>query len=504
MANFAFCNKCRETVPAEHVERDGKIFLSKNCPKCGITETLISNNAEAYKNKRDFMGAVEYEGCNLDCLKCEHKEPDIVFIELTNRCNMNCPICITNVPSMGFEFEPDMEYFRLIFEDLSKMKKKPSVQLFGGEPTVREDLFDIIRLAKSYGLSVRVVTNGLKLADKKYCDDLMEEGVSVLISFDGFDRKLYEIFRGMPKALDLKLQALENLKNRKKGKVILMTVASKEQDIGELRRLFEFCLENKHVARGMFIMPLAHMWSPDRLDYNPERTTPEDVEELVDKVVGGGVEFIPLGSLDTGVFSKILKLKEMPFLGVHPNCESITLLVSDGKKFLPLGKFLRKGFAGLIVDLRRTGTKLSVGERISFLTRIRAYLSVFRVVVTNFNFGAAVGKKGISAFLKWMKIFFKVITGEKLKDVIRRETIMKGALQIIVLPFEDYDTTEAVRLKMCVSCFVYPDSGKNIKRVPVCAWERHKKVIMKEVAEIYNKPGFNKGLKRSGNVAEKV
>ena len=200
MSNFAYCNSCRQTVPAEHVMREGKVYLVKKCPKCGKNETLISSDVDAYKKKFDFMGDVIYESCGLNCLECTHKVPNIAFVELTNRCNMNCPICITNVPSMGFEFEPDMEYFKLIFKDLSKLNPRPSIQLFGGEPTVREDLFDIIRLAKSYGLSVRVVTNGLKLADKKYCEKLVEEGVSVLISFDAFNKTLDEIFRGMPEA----------------------------------------------------------------------------------------------------------------------------------------------------------------------------------------------------------------------------------------------------------------------------------------------------------------
>lgn len=505
MANFAFCNKCRETVPARHVVQNGKVYLLKKCPKCGDNETLISSDAEAYKKKFDVMGELIYEGCRLNCLECTHKAPNIAFVELTNRCNMNCPICITNVPSMGFEFEPDMEYFRLIFENLSNLDPRPSVQLFGGEPTVREDLFDIIRLAKSYGLSVRVVTNGLKLADRNYCEKLVEEGVSVLISFDGFNKKMYEMFRGMPEALELKLKALENLAHRKKGKVILMTVASKEQDNEDLKKLFDYCVKNKKITRGIFIMPLAHMWSPDRLDYNPERTTPEDVEHMVNDAVGGGVEFVPLGSLDTKVFNKVLKLKEMPFVGVHPNCESITILVSDGKRLFPVSRFLKKGLFNLVGDLRKVGNEISRHKKIGFLFKIKVYLAILNILFSNFSFENAVGRKGLSAFLRWVKIISRVLLGHKLKDVIREETDMKGALQIMVLPFEDYDTTEAVRLKMCTSSFVYPENRDgDVKYIPVCAWERHKKKVMKDIAEKFNKPGFNKGLSREKNVAEKV
>ncbi|MBN1422133.1 MAG: radical SAM protein [Planctomycetes bacterium] len=499
MANFAYCNQCRGIVPAEHVEREGRIYLRKRCEACGVTETLISNDAAAYRNKRGFVGEGAYPGCGLNCLACDrHKTPNICFVEITNRCNMNCPICITNVPSMGFEFEPDMEYFQRIFEHLATLDPKPSVQLFGGEPTVRDDLFDIIKLAQSYGLSVRVVTNGLKLADEAYCARLVEQGASILISFDGFDRRMYEFFRAMPRALDLKLEALENLAARKRGKVILMTVASREQDPQELARLFDYCLKNKKITRGVFLMPLAHMWSPERLDYSPERTTPEDVEHMVDEALGGGVEFVPLGSLDTKVFNRVLRIKDMPFVGVHPNCESITVLVADGERFLPVSRFLRKGLFGLIGDLRRVSARIPAEGRIGLGKKLRVWSSLARIVLANLDFAAAVGRRWPAAALPWLAVLAKLILGRKLKTVLRAHTRLQGALQVIVLPFEDYDTCETERLEMCTSCFVYPvgRSGE-IKYIPVCAWERHKKEAMREIATVFNKPGYGKGLERA-------
>jgi len=506
MANFAYCNGCREIVQAEDIEREGRIYLRKQCEACGVTETLISNDAAAYRKKHEFVGEQAYEGCGLNCSSCAgHKVPNICFVEITNRCNMNCPICITNVPSMGFEFEPDMEYFRLIFSHLALLDPKPSVQLFGGEPTVREDLFEIIDLARSYGLSVRVVTNGLRLADKEYCDRLVEQGASILISFDGFDRRMYEFFRAMPGALDLKLQALENLAERKKGKVILMTVASREQDPGELAKLFDYCLRNKKITRGIFLMPLAHMWSPERLDYSPERTTPEDVEHMVDAALGGGVEFVPLGSLDTKAFNRVLKIKDMPFVGVHPNCESITILVSDGERFLPISRFLRKGLFGLVGELRRVSARIPVEGRFGLGRRLRIWASLARIVLTHLDFAAAAGRRWPAAAFPWLAVLAKVVFGRKLKDALRAHTRLQGILQIIILPFEDYDTCETVRLRMCTSCFVYP-TGRDgeIKYVPVCAWEKHKKRAMREIAEVFNKPGYDRGITRRSDVGAKV
>jgi uncharacterized radical SAM superfamily Fe-S cluster-containing enzyme len=330
----------------------------------------------------------------------------------------------------------------------------------------------------------------------------MEQEATVLISFDGFDPKSYGLLRGMPSALDLKLKALENLSQANRGKVIIMTVVSKEQDIGEFKKLLAYCLEHQRLVRGIFLMPLAHMWSPERLDYAPERTTPEDVEEMVNRVVGGGAEFVPMGSLDLAPFFKVLNWRNAPFVGVHPNCESINFLISDGEKLYPISAFLRHGLFGLVKELRESARKITAFTGPAWRLKLKTTLALAGAVLRHYDFGAAVGKKGIPALLVWMRIFGKVLLGKRLKDVLRAETKLKRVLQIIILPFEDYDTSEGIRLKPCASSFVYINSPNgDIRYIPVCAWERNKKAIMKDMAERFNKPGYTRGLSKEAHVA---
>jgi len=160
--NRSTCNTCKKLVPATPTERQGQIFLVKSCPECGTSETLISGDAARYQAKRRLDSGFEHRGCTLKCLTCTHKQPNIVFVDITNRCNLNCPICINNTPTMGFLFEPPLDYFRRIFQHFSTYASPPSIQLFGGEPTVRADLFDIIRLAKSFGFA-----NALREVEKR-------------------------------------------------------------------------------------------------------------------------------------------------------------------------------------------------------------------------------------------------------------------------------------------------------------------------------------------------
>ena len=175
MINYGFCNNCKRKVPVKRVERDGKVYLEKNCKDCGLTSNIISSNARQYFRKRnsdiDYKPRIE---CKINCTSCLHKVPAILFLDLTNRCNMNCPICISNTPAMKFVYDPPFEYFEKILRHFAKVYPPPSIELYGGEPTMRKDLFKIINLAKELHMSTRLITNGLKLADQEYCKKLLE------------------------------------------------------------------------------------------------------------------------------------------------------------------------------------------------------------------------------------------------------------------------------------------------------------------------------------------
>ncbi|NQU42612.1 hypothetical protein HQ520_04960, partial [bacterium] len=133
--NRAICSKCSQPVTARHEESEGKVYLVKECPDCGDSRIVISSDAGRYREKRELV-SYEHEAettCSLRCDECKsHKTPTLVFIDVTNRCNMNCPICLANIPAMGFRFDPPMAYFEKIFAVLSKLSPKPKIQLFGG------------------------------------------------------------------------------------------------------------------------------------------------------------------------------------------------------------------------------------------------------------------------------------------------------------------------------------------------------------------------------------
>lgn len=242
-------------------------------------------------------------------------------------------------------------------------------------------------------------------------------------------------------------------------------------------------------------MPLIHMWDKERLDYNPEKTTLEDVEHMVNNsIAGGSVEFVPLGSFAFKNIYKIFGVKNMPFEGAHPNCESMTYLISDGEKYVSASNYLKTSLYKLIGDLReleKYAASKYKDNKIGLFDRLGAYRRALAVAGKHLNFDTVVGAEGAAAFLRWTRIIGKIMMGRKLKDVLRKDTKLRGMLQLIIFSFEDEKTTESERLSMCTSCFAYvdPEMG-SIKTLPTCTWERYKKPIMKKIAEKYNKQEF--------------
>jgi len=503
--NRSTCNTCKRLVPATPTEREGQVFLVKTCPECGTSETLISGDAARYQAKRRLDSGFEHHGCTLQCLSCVHKKPNIVFVDVTNRCNLNCPICINNTPAMGFLFEPPLDYFRRIFQHFSTYAAPPSIQLFGGEPTVREDLFDIIRLAKSFGLPTRVVTNGLKLAEEDYCRKLIETRATILIAYDGANPEMYRVLRKSEKVLGLKQKAIDNIQRIGHAKVTLMTLAAKGFNDGELPELFRFCHARRDCIRAIYFMPLAHTWNPETFQLQPDRITGEDIEQLVaDTFPGERVEFLPaafIGEIPTLVH--YLRIRPLPFAGAHPNCESLYALVSDGEKYQPLSYYLKSPIADFANALREAEKRLArnappglAGNAPSNgkptfrekLLKLRAILAVARVFRRHGRPGRLFKGKGLGKLYHAVAAALRLALGARTRTVLERHANAQGFLQIITLPFEDRYTLETDRLERCPSAFAFWDPSEDrVKHVPVCAWGIHKTAAMRQIMDHYER-----------------
>lgn len=129
----------------------------------------------------------------------------ILVADLTHRCNMECANCY--IPNRDI---PDMDVEKF-YDLLEKLPNRTYIRLIGAEPTVRNDLPEIIMNVRSRGHQVSLTTNGLRLHKQKYVDALKNAGLRLaLISMNGAaDDEVYKILDNGEFAR-YKIQALEN------------------------------------------------------------------------------------------------------------------------------------------------------------------------------------------------------------------------------------------------------------------------------------------------------
>ena len=117
-------------------------------------------------------------------------------IILNYNCNAKCLFC-----SQG-SFDKSLNAnFNDIAKNIYSAYKKGYRRLgfTGGEPLLRRDIIKIISLAKSVGFNfIRIQTNGIKLADKKFAESLVEAGLTVCkFSFLSDDAKTHDRLLGV-------------------------------------------------------------------------------------------------------------------------------------------------------------------------------------------------------------------------------------------------------------------------------------------------------------------
>ncbi len=492
IVNNSICTKCKRVVPSKHFERDGKIYLVKNCSDCGDNEVFLSSDAKRWYEKRTMHG---YRGdaestCSLDCTRCHHgRKPTLVFLDVTNRCNMNCPICVANIHQMGFQFNPPLSYFEKVFATIGNINPPPRIQLFGGEPTVREDLIEIINLAKKYGLQARVVTNGIRLADEEYCKKLLATGTQVMFAFDGRNPEIYQKLRSNISSYEKKLKALENVRKHRKSKITIMACAGigiNDKYIGDL---IQFCHDGRDYITALDVIPLMAAWEPGTVE--AVNTTPEDVELMFAQALPG-TEFVPASMLSQfKTILEVFNMQRVTFGGAHPNCESTTVLISDGQSYHPPSSFLKQSFSEVVRQAVAEDAEMTEKLKTNLIARLFGESGkrlvcgqiLWRFLKKNINFSEVFGNQ---SGRRLAKILWGLMCGGKLKDLLRRHTRFHGILRITVLPFEEAGCVESARLVECPASFAYehPETHK-ICLMPVCAWIIYKNDILRETSKRY-------------------
>ncbi|WP_348304499.1 radical SAM/SPASM domain-containing protein [Methanothrix sp.] len=198
----------------------------------------------------------------------------IIAWELTATCNLSCQYCRASASHETDQGELDTDEAKRFVESIAPLK--PMLILSGGEPLLRPDLFQIIRLAVSLGIRVSLASNGT-LITQRLAKEIADSGVSrVSISLDGADAAMHDLGRGQG-SFKQSIKGIENLRGRVDFQ-INFTVTRKNQS--ELIRIFD--LAEKLGAAALHIFFLV----PTGRGREEDVITPVRQEEMLRQIEG--------------------------------------------------------------------------------------------------------------------------------------------------------------------------------------------------------------------------
>ena len=329
------CPGCLSLLLVDVVVRDNRVYFKKVCDRCGPSEALVSEDAAYYAKAYAFARAgtqplqfrnkVEH-GCPTDCGTCDDHEQHtcLPIIEVTDHCNLECPICI--VDNQYSNHMSTADFSRLIDGLIEAEGLCESVAISGGEPTSHPEILELLRIASRPEIGrVVLITNGIRLSrDRGFAQAIKDSGAYVGLQLDGFDDEVHRAIRGrdLQAEKDAALAILKELQIPTQ----LIFVATRGVNDHQIGRAVQLLIAEDHILSLNF-QPAAYTgqgggaFAHDPMD----RLTIPGVIKRVEEQTGGAVlasDFFPLPCS-------------------HPQCVSLTYLLRLGPgDAVPFARFV--------------------------------------------------------------------------------------------------------------------------------------------------------------------
>lgn len=520
----SICPYCTRLLPALIYEKDGSIYIRKVCPTHGTIEELYFSDAKQFYR---FMN-LEEEGvgvtphvklsapCPFNCGLCpRHKNHTaLANLVVTNRCDLSCWYCFFYAEKMGYVYEPTLEQIREMIRQYKKEGVTMSVQITGGEPTLRPDLIEIIKLLKDEGVThIQLNTHGITFARLWF-----EKGIDAAVNYARALRKaglntVYMSFDGVTPKANPKNHwevpyTLEVFRKAGMTSVILVPTVIKTINDQELGAIIKFAAKHMDVIRGVNFQPVSltgRMRKDERRRY---RVTIPDVLKWVEEQTDGQIPAdswfpIPVAA-KVAYFLEAMSGELKVCMGNHPACGSATYVFvergSDGlpKRFIPITEFFNvEGFVEYIeekaAELRR--------EEFTSIAKFKRTLRLASIV------------KDISKFVDRERIPKNLNITKLLVNVfVKRNYDALGELHYRMLflgnmHFMDQYNYDVERVMRCNIHYLVPDG----RVIPFCTYNvlneiyrdyilRKYQIPLDEYAKIHGKDAIGPAVKYVRNI----
>ena len=470
----SLCPECKMPLIAKVYSKQGKVFLKRRCPTHGVFDEVYWESSKEFERARKFASpskgiasfnvcATENNGsnCPFDCGLCtnHHNHTALANIAVTNRCDLSCWYCFFYAKEGDPIYEPSLKKIDEMLIALRSQKPVPpnAIQLTGGEPTMRKDIVEIIKLAKKRGFEhIQLNTHGVNIAmNPSLAKKVRAAGVTtVYMSFDGTTpqtnpKNHYEI----PRALGA---------CRKAGLgIVLVPTLIKGINDNELGPIINFALNNIDVVRGVNFQPVSFVGRMPKSLRIKERITIPKATENIQRQSKGAIkqsDFFPVPCVSSITeFIESITNNEQYTMNIHFACgEATYLFLGNNGKVIPLPEFfdVEKFFNYLSVHSKNISKWASIG-----LSQAK-YLELAKLL---FEINSCLDRKKMPKNLDLGKLIFDALV---LHDYSALGKFHHKTLFIGMMHFMDLYNYDQQRVERCDIHYALPDG----RIIPFCAF----------------------------------
>lgn len=460
------CFDCKKTIDADILEEKGKIYLLKKCLVHGKSKHIYWEDTKMFHRFTAYgqtgvksTGYIKSEkGCPWDCGICENHCSQTILcnIDVTNRCNLNCWYCFANANAAGYVYEPTFEQICGMMDLAANQRpvRCIAVLLSGGEPTVRDDIVDIVGTAWKKGfMNTLIATNGIKIA----------EDPAILKEFKAVNPNvvLYLKFNGTTPQTNFENlnyidKIFENCRRSSTIAVLVPTVINGFND-HQTYDIIKLALNNLDVVRGINFQPIAFSGRISQEEVKRQRITIPELIRKIDRQSNSRIpaeSFYPVPAVAPFSFlaKKILGY-EQPTLSCNPFCGAATYIFKVNDEIISINDFIKtEGFLSYMKKIAKNDD-----AKANFFEKLK-YLKTFSDINRRF-----VIKNKIPEEMDLIALLKRVLIDGRF-DAFGE--FPKNSLFIGTMHFQDQFNMDLDRTKRCVIHYATPDG----RLIPFCTY----------------------------------
>jgi uncharacterized radical SAM superfamily Fe-S cluster-containing enzyme len=479
------CPECKLIIDGIIYKDGDNVMIRKHCEEHGWTVEKYWEDYDMYMKMRGYnyygrgFDNPNYRNtganCPFDCGMCErHKShTGLANVVVTNRCHLSCWYCFFYAKEGEAIYEPTKEELNKIFINLRNQKPIPAnaMQITGGEPTMREDLVDIVRMCKESGFDqIQLNTTGINLGlHPEMAVKLRYAGLSSLyMSFDGVSK------RSNPKNHWEIPMALDAARKANIGVVLVPTVIRTINE-HELGNIINFAFNNTDIIRAVNFQPVSLVGRmPTRLREKQRISIPGAIK-LIEEQTNGIIDKDAWFSVPyAGGINKFIEALSGEFkydLSIHFACGAGTYIFLDkNNKITPITTFL--DVPGLLEHLQESVNEMEGKSRLE-----RKFIAIKSL----FGIRKFVDKKKQPETINFTKLLTTL--------VLNHDFASMGAFQLRsvflgMMHFQDEYTYDIKRVEKCDIHYAMPDG----QVLPFCTFNVFPEVYRDKIQNQYSIP----------------